>query len=135
MENVGDGFEYLKSLDPWIGTVNYAPQKAQPLGCIVAVSHRECAESFAVLEPVRGRVMTNLLMSGAKASSEAAATEHKIAELRLNLMSARPNQEIANLRDAIFLAEQSRSITPEISILKTNEHQTITLPQFQGGLS
>ena len=89
------------------------------------------AKAFAILEQARGRVMTDLLMSGAKASPEAVAAEHKIAELRLNLMSAHSDQDIAQLRDAIFLAEQSRSITPEISILKAKEHKTITLAQLQ----
>ena len=70
-----------------------------------------------------------------EASPEAVAAEHKIAELRLNLMSAHSDQDIAQLRDAIFLAEQSRSITPEISILKAKEHQAITLAQLQSSLS
>ena len=79
--------------------------------------------------------MTDLLMSGATASPGAIAAEHKIAELRLSLMSARSNQEIAQLRDAIFLAEQSRSVTPDISILKAKEHQTVTLAELQHSLS
>jgi CHAT domain-containing protein len=92
-------------------------------------------KAFAVLEQARGRVMTDLLMSGAKTSPQAVAAEHKIAELRLQLMSAHSDQDIAQLRDAIFLAEQSRSITPEISILKAKEHQTVTLAQLQSSLS
>ena len=102
---------------------------------LIAEHSGDVAKAFAILEQVRGRVMTDLLMSGAKASPEAVAAEHKIAELRLNLMSAHSDQDIAQLRDAIFLAEQSRSITPEISILKAKEHQTITLAQLQNSLS
>jgi len=33
-------------------------------------------------------------------------------------MTARSTADIERLRDAIFLAEQSRSIVPELSILK-----------------
>ena len=102
---------------------------------LIAEHSGDVAKAFAVLEQARGRVMTDLLMSGAKASPEAVAAEHKIAELRLNLMSAHSDQDIAQLRDAIFLAEQSRSITPEISILKAKEHKTITLAQLQNSLS
>ena len=102
---------------------------------LIAEHGGNVAKAFAILEQVRGRVMTDLLMSGSKASPEALAAEHKIAELRLNLMSARSNQDIGHLRDAIFLAEQSRSITPEISILKAKEHQTVTLLQLQNSLS
>jgi CHAT domain-containing protein len=79
--------------------------------------------------------MTDLLISGAKASPESVAVENKIAKLRLKLMAAHSNREIEQLRDAIFVAEQSRSIAPEISILKAKEHQTIRLEEFQRSLS
>lgn len=102
---------------------------------LIAEHSGDVAKAFGILEQARGRVMTDLLMSGAKASPEAVAAEHKIAELRLNLMSAHSNQDIAQLRDAIFLAEQSRSITPEISILKAKEHQAVNLVQLQNSLS
>ncbi len=102
---------------------------------LIAEHSGNVAKAFAILEQVRGRVMTDLLMSGAKTSPEAVAAEHKIAELRLKLMAAHSDQDIAQLRDAIFLAEQSRSITPEISILKAKEHQTVTLAQLQNSLS
>ena len=102
---------------------------------LIAEHSGNVAKAFAILEQVRGRVMTDLLMSGAKTSPEAVAAEHKIAELRLNLMSAHSDRDIAQLRDAIFVAEQSRSITPEISILKAKEHQTVTLAQVQQNLS
>ena len=102
---------------------------------LIAEHSGNVAKAFAILEQVRGRVMTDLLMSGATTSPEAVAAEHKIAELRLNLMAAHSNRDIAQLRDAIFLAEQSRSISPEISILKAKEHQTVTLAQLQNTLS
>ena len=102
---------------------------------LVAEHTGDVAKAFAILEQARGRVLTDLLMSGAKTSPDAIAAEHKVAELRLRLMSAHSNQQIAQLRDAIFLAEQSRSITPDISILKAKEHQTVTLAQLQNSLS
>jgi CHAT domain-containing protein len=102
---------------------------------LIAEHSGDAAKAFAILEQARGRVMTDLLMSGAKASPDAVAAEHKIAQLRLNLMSAHSNQDIVQLRDAIFMAEQSRSITPEINILKAKEHQVISLVQLQNSLS
>jgi CHAT domain-containing protein len=102
---------------------------------LIADHSGDVTKAFTILEQARGRVLTDLLISGAKTSPEAMAAEHKIAELRLNLMSAHSNQDIAQLRDAIFLAEQSRSITPEISILKAKEHQSVTLAQLQNSLS
>ena len=102
---------------------------------LIAEHGDDAPKAFAILEQVRGRVMTDLLMSGAKTSPDSIAAENKIAQLRLKLMAAHSDRDIKQLRDAIFLAEQSRSITPEISILKANEHQTITLAQLQGNLS
>jgi CHAT domain-containing protein len=102
---------------------------------LIAEHSGNVAKAFVILEQVRGRVMTDLLMSGARTSPEAVAAEREIAKLRLNLMSAHSDRDIAQLRDAIFLAEQSRSITPEISILKAKEHQTVTLAQVQQSLS
>jgi len=102
---------------------------------LIAEHSDNAAKAFAILEQVRGRVMTDLLMSGAETSPEAVAAEMKISELRLKLMAAHSDRDIERLRDEIFLAEQSRSINPEISILKAKEHQAITLAQLQGSLS
>ena len=102
---------------------------------LIAEHGGDVSKAFAILEQARGRVLTDLLLSGGTASPDAVAVERKVAELRLKLMSAHSSQDIAQLRDAIFLAEQSRSITPGISILKAKEHQTITLAQLQNSLS
>ena len=98
---------------------------------LIAEHSGNVAKAFAILEQVRGRVMTDLLMSGAKTSPEAVAAEHRVAELRLQLMAAHSDQDIAQLRDAIFLAEQSRSITPEISILKAKSTRQSHLRSFR----
>jgi CHAT domain-containing protein/cation transport regulator ChaC len=92
-------------------------------------------KAFAVVEQARGRVMTDLLMSGDKTSPESLATEKNIARLRLQLTAAHSDKDIEELRDQIFLAEQFRSVTPEVSILKAREHQVITSRQLQDSLS
>jgi len=102
---------------------------------LVAEHIGDVRKAFAIIEQVRGRVMTDLLMSGASTSAESLEAESKIAHLRLRLMAARSDQDIRDLRDAIFLAEQSRSVTPEISILQSGVHRGITLPELQGSLS
>jgi len=102
---------------------------------LVAEHIGDTEKAFAIIEQVRGRVMTDLLMAGGNTSPESLEAEKKIARLRLKLMAARSDQEIRELRDEIFLAEQSRSITPEISILRSNEHRAITLRQLQSSLS
>jgi CHAT domain-containing protein len=92
-------------------------------------------KAFAIIEQVRGRVLTDLLVAGANTSSESREAEKKIAHLRLKLMAARSDHDIQELRDEIFLAEQFRSMSPEISILKSNLHRAITLAQLRASLS
>ena len=102
---------------------------------LVAEHIGDTEKAFAIIEQVRGRVMTDLLMAGVNTSPESLETEKKIAHLRLKLMAARSDHDIRELRDEIFLAEQFRSITPEISILKSNVHRAITLKELQASLS
>jgi CHAT domain-containing protein len=102
---------------------------------LIAEHGGDPAKAFTVVEQARGRVMTDLLMSGNKTAPEALATEKNIARLRLQLTDAHSDKDIEKLRDQIFLAEQSRSVTPEVSILKAREHQVITVRQLQDTLS
>jgi len=102
---------------------------------LIAEHGGDPAKAFTVVERARGRVMTDLLMSGDKTSPESLATEKNIARLRLQLTAAHSDKDIEKLRDQIFLAEQFRSVTPEVSILKAREHQIITSRQLQDSLS
>ena len=102
---------------------------------LVAEHIGDTEKAFAIIEQVRGRVMTDLLMAGVNTSPKSLEAERKIAHLRLKLIAAHSDREIRELRDEIFLAEQFRSITPEISILKSNVHRAVTLAEFQASLS
>jgi CHAT domain-containing protein len=102
---------------------------------LVAEHLGDTEKAFAIIEQVRGRVMTDLLVAGANTSPESLEAERKISRLRLKLITARSDADIRDLRDQIFLAEQFRSITPEISILKSNVHRTVKLKEFQAILS
>ena len=102
---------------------------------LIAEHIHDTAEAFAVIEQARGRVMTDLLLSGTSTSPESIATEKSIARLRLELMAARSDREVRQLRDKIFLVEQSRSITPDISILTRKRHTTIALGTLQETLA
>ena len=95
---------------------------------------RNTAKAFSVVEQARGRVFTDLLRSGSTTSPESVAAEHTIATLRLKLMKAKSDRALHDLRDAIFLAEQSRSVNPEVSILKAAEHRVTTLAEVQRSL-
>ncbi|HWY54142.1 MAG TPA: CHAT domain-containing protein [Terriglobales bacterium] len=102
---------------------------------LVAEHLGDTEKAFAIIEQVRGRVMTDLLVAGVNISPESLEAEKKIARLRLKLMAVHSDREIRELRDEIFLAEQFRSITPEISILKSNVHRAIALKEVQASLS
>jgi Peptidase family S41 len=97
---------------------------------LIAEQGGDPTKVFTVVEQARGRVMTDLLMSGDKTSSESLATEKNLARLRLQLTEAHSNKDIEKLRDEIFIAEQFRSVSPEVSILKTREHQAINIRQM-----
>jgi CHAT domain-containing protein/cation transport regulator ChaC len=102
---------------------------------LIAERGGDPAKAFSVVEQARGRVMTDLLMSGNQTSPESLATEKNVARLRLQLIDAHSEKDIEKLQDEIFLAEQFRSISPEVSILKAREHQVITAQQLQDSLS
>jgi len=89
------------------------------------------AKAFLVIEQARGRVITDLLRSGARTSPESSETENEISRLRLKLMAAHSDRQIRELRDAIFLTEQRRSITPDLSILKAKARNPVTLAALQ----
>jgi len=102
---------------------------------MVAEHGGDPTKAFIVVEQARGRVMTDLLMSGNRTSPESLATEKNLARLRIQLTEAHSNKDIEKLRDQIFFAEQLRSVTPEVSILKARQHVTMTSRQLQESLS
>jgi CHAT domain-containing protein len=102
---------------------------------LIAEHGDDPAKAFSVVEQARGRVMTDLLISGNKTSPESLAAEKNLARLRLQLIDAHSEKDVERLRDEIFLAEQFRSVTPEVGILKVRMHQAVTAQQLQGNLS
>ena len=102
---------------------------------LIAEHIGDTEKAFAIIEQVRGRVMTDLLVAGASSSPGSGETEKKIARLRLGLMAAHSDRKIKALRAQIFFAEQNRLIAPEISILRSSVHRVITLRQVEGSLS
>lgn len=92
-------------------------------------------KSFSILEQARGRVMTELLFSGTATLPDSLETERKISQLRLKLMETRSDQQIRDLREEIFLAEQSRSIVPETRILRRENRRQVALRDVQSVLT
>jgi CHAT domain-containing protein len=102
---------------------------------LVAERFNDPAKAYSIVEQVRGRITTDLLMAGSVTSDEAKKIERAISQLRLKLMDAHSTAEVRRIRDQIFTVEQSRWITPGISILKAQSHNTIGIDSVQHTLS
>jgi CHAT domain-containing protein len=101
---------------------------------LVADRFNDPRKAYSIIEQVRGRVTTDLLMAGAVAPAQAKKDERAISELRLKLAEARSTSEVRQIRDQIFQVEQTRWVTPEISILKAQSHDTVSMEQVQRSL-
>jgi CHAT domain-containing protein len=101
---------------------------------LVADRFNNPSKAYSIIEQVRGRVTTDLLMAGAVAPAQAKRDQRAISELRLKLAGARSTTEVRQIRDQIFLVEQTRWITPEISILKAKSHDPVSMEQVQRSL-
>jgi CHAT domain-containing protein len=102
---------------------------------IMAQHFNDPAKAFSIIEQVRGRVESDLLIAGSRAPKEAEQNERQLSALRLKLMSARSNAEVRAIRNQIFMAEQARWVTPDLSILKARSHEILSLKQVQSGLN
>ena len=102
---------------------------------LVADRFNDPAKAYSIIEQVRGRVTTDLLMAGSVAPEQAKKDQRAISELRLKLAGARSTSEVRQIRDQIFLVEQARWITPEINILKAQSHDPVGMEQVQHSLN
>ncbi len=102
---------------------------------LVAQRFHETAKAYSIVEQVRGRILADLLTSGSARSADAANVEKTIARLRLKLMTRSSPREVQQIRSQMFLAEQARWVTPDISILSARSRETIGLSRVQQSLS
>lgn len=98
---------------------------------LVAEHLRDPKKAYSIVEQVRGRVTADLLMAGSATSDGAKKTERSVAQLRLKLRDARSAADVRQISDQIFAVEQSRWVTPELSILKAKGPNTIGIEQLQ----
>ena len=133
-------------LDAMIGNVRSAAGK---IGLISAMSSvyaehftlvvdnlSDTAKAFSVLERARGRVATELLMSGKPPESpEELKIEKEISSLNLELAKAKSAEQVHQIRDKIFLAEEARWVTPASANWKSQPWQTTPLERIRAGLN
>src|SRR5215472_13635633 len=93
------------------------------------------AKAYSVVEQVRGRIMTDLLLGGSQAPVKARENEKAISRLRLQMMAAKSNADVEKFREQIALLEQVRWLTPEISILKSRRYSHVPLRSVQEAMS
>jgi len=103
--------------------------------CLIAEHLNDPPKAFSTIEQVRGRVTTDRLIAGSVTSEGARNEERAISQLQLKLMAARSTEQVRSIRDQIFMAEQSRWVTPDVSILKVRAHETISAGSVERILS
>jgi CHAT domain-containing protein len=101
---------------------------------LIAERLHDPVKAYGIVEQVRGRITTDLLRAGSTASDDARKDQRTLSELRLKVLSTRSAAEVRKLRDEIFLVEQSRWATPEISILKAQSSEPVAIEQVQRAL-
>ena len=103
--------------------------------CLVAQHFNTPAKAFSIIEQVRGRVTTDLLMAGSITPAGARKEERTISHFQLKLMAAQSTAEARAIRDQIFMAEQARWVTPDVSILKAQAQATVGIERVEASLS
>ena len=119
-----------------IGLVNAMSSIYADHFALVADHLNDPAKAFAVVEHARGRVTTELLMSGKPPESpEELEIEKQISRLNLELGKAKSAEQVHQIRDKIFLAEEARWVTPASPTWKSQPWQTTPLDRIRTGLN
>src|SRR5437762_672872 len=119
-----------------IGLVNAMSSVYVDHFALVADHLSDPAKALSVVEHARGRVTTELLMSGKPPESqEELEIEKQISRLNLELAKAKSPEQIHQIRDKIFLAEEARWVTPASSTWKSRPWQTAPLERIRAGLN
>ena len=119
-----------------IGLINAMSSVYAEHFALVAEHLNDTAKAFYVLEHARGRVTTELLMSGKPPESpEELEIEKQISRLNLELAKAKSAEQVHQIRDKIFLAEEARWVTPASGTWKSQPWQTIPLDRIRAGLT
>ncbi len=102
--------------------------------CLIAQHFNNPAKALSIIEQVRGRITTDLLMAGSRTPVKAEIDERAISALRLKLMTSRSTAEVRSIRNQIFMAEQARWVTPHLSILKARSRETFGITRIRSSL-
>src|SRR5437879_9231514 len=119
-----------------IGLINAMSSVYAEHFALVGDQLNDTAKAFSVLERARGRVTTELLMTGKPPESpEELGIEKEISHLNLQLAKAKSAEQVRQIRDKIFLAEEARWVTPASGTWKPQPWQTTPLARIRAGLN
>src|SRR5260370_26688232 len=119
-----------------IGLINAMSSVDAEHVALVADDLNDTAKAFSVLEHARGRVTTELLMSGKPPEApEELEIEKQISHLNLQLAKAKSVDQVREIRDKTFLAEEERWVTPVSGTWKSEPWQAIPLERIREGLT
>jgi hypothetical protein len=93
------------------------------------------AEAYRIIEQAVGGLSRIFWLRARLGSMRAIQIENEISKLRLQLTSAHSDDELQRIRDAIFLAVQSRAVNPEVTILNTKNFQPLDIETLQLSLA
>jgi len=102
---------------------------------VIAEHLNNVGKAYEVLERARGRATTDGLRTGSSGNSDQdREIDRKVARLRLDLLKAQSPAEIRSIRDDIFLAEQSRWISPTANSFTPAAREAEPLQEIQSSL-
>ena len=100
---------------------------------------KNTSKAYSILERARGRVVTDLLMSGKPFTRESDdGIERQISHLNLELTKSKSARDVRRIRDNLFLAEQARWLTPigtGVSNWKKRSRDVVSLADFRASLA
>lgn len=93
----------------------------------------DAPKAFSVIEQVRGRIMTDLLISGSRTTQPEEITEREARGLRLKLASANSTVELKHLNSQMFSLQEAPLAGADLRI--HNPNKRYTLADVRRGLS
>ena len=115
--------------------VNEASQLYVEHFSLLAEHHGNPAKLFSIIEQVRGRVLTDVLLGGSTTNETTRGVEIATSKARLALMNSRTTAEASHIRDQLFLLEQARWTTPDLNVLKARTNRLVSLKDVQATIS
>src|SRR5262249_27623393 len=103
---------------------------------LVAEHLSNVTKAYGVLERTRARATTDgLRVASSGNSDQDREIDRQVARLRLDLLKAKSSAEIKGIRDNIFLAEQSRWISPTTNKFALESREAEPLQEIESSLA